>query len=224
MKGTIVNVLAIVIASLIGTSLKERFPENVRITVMQGLAMVVLLIGLKMALSTSNILILLVSIVIGSIIGEAIKIEERLENIGKNLERKLGSHDAVARAFLTSSLVFCVGPMAIIGAIQDGLNNDAALLYIKSMLDGTAALAFSSVMGIGVIFSSISVLVYQGSITILASTISPHLTEKVVNEIVSVGGLLIFGIGINLLEIKKIKVGNMLPALIISPILAKLFL
>ena len=224
MKGTIVNALAIVIASLVGASLKARFPENVRATVMQGLALVVLLIGLKMAFSTNNILILLASIVIGSAIGETLKIEERLESTGKNLERKLGSHDAIARAFVTSSLVFCVGSMAIVGAIQDGLSNDATLLYVKSMLDGVAALAFSSLMGIGVIFSSVSVLVYQGSITLFASAISPYLTEKVVNEIVSTGGLLIFGIGINLLEIKRIKVGNMLPSLIIAPILAKVFL
>ncbi len=220
MLGTIVNSLSIVIASLVGVLIGHRFPAKVRATVMQALGLAVLLVGFQMAFKTQKPLVVITSLVLGSIVGEAADIEGFLERIGRKLEA--GSESPVARAFVSSTLIFCVGSMAIVGAIQDGLLDDPTLLYTKSMLDGVVALAFASVMGIGVMFSAVSVLVYQGSITLLAGSLSQFLVEGAVRELEATGGLLIAGIGINILEIKEIKVGNMLPAIFVAPLLVNI--
>jgi hypothetical protein len=222
MLGTIVNSLSIVIASLVGVLIGHRFPAKVRATVMQALGLAVLLVGFQMAFKTHNPLIVITSLVLGSIIGEATDIEGFLERIGRKLEA--GSENPVAKAFVSSTLIFCVGSMAIVGSIQDGLLKDPTLLYTKSMLDGVVALAFASVMGIGVMFSAISVFVYQGSITLLAGSLSQFLVEEAVRELEATGGLLIAGIGINILEIKEIKVGNMLPAIFMAPVIVNLLM
>ena len=158
--------------------------------------------------------------VLGSIAGEAMDIEDFLERVGRRLESTTQGN--AARAFVTSTLIFCVGSMAIVGAIQDGLRGDPTLLYTKAMLDGVVALALASVMGLGVAFSALSVLVYQGAITLLAGSLSQFLVEEAVRELEATGGLLIVGIGINILEIKEVKVGNMLPALLAAPVIVNL--
>ncbi len=220
MLGTIVNSLAILLASLLGVLVGGRFPQKVRSRVMQALGLAVLLVGFQMAFRTQKPLVVIASLVLGSIAGEAMGIEDFLERVGRRLESTTQGN--AARAFVTSTLIFCVGSMAIVGAIQDGLRGDPTLLYTKAMLDGVVALALASVMGLGVAFSALSVLVYQGAITLLAGSLSQFLVEEAVRELEATGGLLIVGIGINILEIKEVKVGNMLPALLAAPVIVNL--
>jgi hypothetical protein len=184
---------------------------------MRALGLVVVLIGLTMALKTEQIVLLTLSILIGTAFGEIIGIERRLENFGLRVERRFeGSR--FAEGFVTSTLLFCVGSMAIIGPIQEGLTGDYSILLTKSMLDGVAAIALSSTLGIGVLFSSISVFLYQGFFTIFAVLTSGMIPEEIVTEITATGGLLIMAIGLRLMEIIDMKPGNMLPSLIISPL------
>ncbi|ADL08979.1 DUF554 domain-containing protein [Thermosediminibacter oceani] len=215
MLGTIVNAAAIIAGAFAGNVLKGRFPENVRSTIMQGLSLVVMLIGLSMALETKNLLVVTLSIVTGAIAGEALRIEERLNFLGKNLEERFGNGDSdFTRAFVSASLIYCVGAMAIMGSIESGLTGDHRILFIKSILDGVSAVVFSSSMGIGVAFSAIPVFLYQGGITLAAVFIKSYLTDAIIAEMTAAGGLLIFGIGINMLEGRpRIKVGNLLPAI-----------
>jgi len=222
MLGTIINATIIVIASLVGILLGSRFNETLKNALIQALGLVVLLIGVSMALKTENVLILTASILLGTAIGETIKIENWLERMGARIERKFKG-SKFAEGFVSSTLLFCVGSMAIVGPIQEGLTGDTTILLTKSMLDGVAAITLSSTLGIGVMFSSVSVLVYQGFFTLLASFISPYMTQHVVAEITATGGLLIMAIGLKLLEIKNLKVGNMLPSLLVAPLIAFFF-
>ena len=222
MTGTLVNVAGIVGGSIIGLLLKKNVPVKFQQTVMQGLALSVGLIGLQMALKTQNILIIIISIVIGGLIGEFVDIDKYLNRIGEWLTARMGEkYGNAGEGFITGSLVFCVGAMAIVGSIQDGLTGDASTLYAKAMLDTVASVVFASGMGIGVALSSISVLVYQGAITLLASCLSSYISDGMINEMTAVGGLLIIGISLLMLEIKTIKVANLLPAV---PIAAIVFL
>lgn len=218
MLGTIVNVIAIVIGGLAGVLFGQAFPEKIKNTVIQGIALTVLLIGLQMALKTNNFLLLIGSLVIGGLIGEIIGIEDKLNGLGRFLERKLsrGGEGNLTKAFVTTSLIYCVGAMAIVGALEGGLNGNHSILFAKSMLDGITAVIFASSMGIGVIFSAVPVFFYQGSIASFAGLIQGILSDPVVTEMSAVGGLLIFGIGINLLGIKEIKVGNLLPGIFVA--------
>lgn len=216
MLGTIVNTLAIVAGSLLGLLFRGGIPKKYNITVMQGISLAVILIGLKMALKTEGIFLVIFSLVSGSLIGEYIKIEDRLENLGKLLENKFSRPESgIAKGFVVTSLIYCVGSMAIVGALESGLSGNHQTLFAKSALDGFSSIIFASSMGIGVLFSSVSVFVYQGLITITASLMKPFLVSAVINQMSAVGGLLIMAIGMNLLEIQKIKVGNMLPAIFI---------
>ncbi|MFW6022841.1 MAG: DUF554 domain-containing protein [Halanaerobiaceae bacterium] len=220
MNGSIVNFFAILAGSILGVLFKGKFPKKILVTIMHGLGLAVILIGLQMALKTENMLIVIFSLVLGGIVGEIIDIEKRLNNIGEYIKRKFNSEDDLfVQGFVQSSLVFCVGAMAIMGSIQDGLNNDPTILFNKSILDGFASIAFSATSGIGVAFSAIPVLLYQGGITILASFVEKYLTVPMITEMTAVGGLLILGIGLNIMGIGKIKVGNLLPALVFSIIL-----
>jgi hypothetical protein len=221
LKGTIVNALVVLGGSLFGTLLKKGIPERYQKTVMSGLALSVGLIGVQMACKTQNILLVIMSIVIGAIVGEAVDIDGGLAKLGGCLSGRMSSkHGNVGEGFVTASLVYCVGSMAVVGSIQDGLTGDATTLYAKSMLDGISSVVFASSMGIGVAFSSISIILYQGSITLLASAFSTVLSEGIVREMTAVGGLLILGISLMMLEIKLIKVANLLPAIPIAAIMA----
>jgi uncharacterized membrane protein YqgA involved in biofilm formation len=214
--GTIVNTLAIIIGSLLGFICSGGIPKKYRVTVMQAISLAVILIGLKMAFKTDDVLVVIFSLVIGSLLGELLNIEERLENMGKRLETKFAkTGGGIAKGFVVASLVFCVGSMAIVGSMESGLTGNHHTLFAKSALDGLSSIVFASTFGIGVLFSSISVFVYQGFITLTASLMKPFLIPSVINQMSGAGGLLIMAIGINLLEIRKIKVGNMLPAIFI---------
>ena len=221
--GTAVNVAAIVLGSIVGLLLRQRLPRRITTILTQGLGLVTALIGIKMMLVTENVLIVLLSVIAGGVVGELIQIERRLDAFGVRIEKRLSrQRGTFAKAFVTSSLLYCVGPLAILGALQDGLRGDYTVLLTKSGLDGIASVAFASTLGIGVLFSAIPVLAYQGSLTIGAALLAPYLTTSVVNEMTATGGLLILGIGLNMLKVTKIKVGNMLPAILVAAILAAL--
>lgn len=220
MIGTIANVAAIAAGSLVGVVLKRGIPESVKDTVMQGMSLSILLIGIQMALKTEEVLLLVISLAVGGIAGQIIDIEKKLAVAGTRLESRFGGGEStISRAFVTASLVYCVGAMAILGSIEDGINGNHTILFAKSAIDGFTAIIFSSTMGIGVIFSTIPVFLYQGTITLLADTFKNLFTEGVIRELTATGGVLIMGISINLLGIKEIKVGNMLPALVVIVLL-----
>lgn len=223
MWGTIVNALAIVTGALLGKAMGKGLPENVRSTVMQAIGLGVLLVGIQMALETSNVIIVILSLVLGGIVGELARLEYWLEWMGQRLQEKFSKEDGqnlFAKAFITGSLVYCVGAMAIMGAIESGLTGNHQTLYVKSLLDGVSAIMFSSTLGIGVAFAALPVFLYQGTITLLAAWIQQFLTAAVIAEMKAVGGILIFAIGLNLLEIKTIKVGNLLPSLVFAFLIA----
>ncbi len=227
MIGTILNVVTVILGGTLGAVLGGRLPERVRETVMHGLGLLVMVIGLQMALSTKNILIVLASILLGGIVGEIIEIQAKLDRIGQRLEARFareGEPGTFTRGFVTASLVFCVGPLAILGSIQDGLLGDFNLLAVKSMLDGFAGLAFASTLGLGVPFAALTVLVYQGAISAVAMLLGGALgtvardTPWVV-EMSATGGVLIMGISLLLLNLKQVRVANLLPAVLIAPII-----
>ncbi|SDE77636.1 DUF554 domain-containing protein [Sporomusa acidovorans] len=218
MKGTLVNAAAVIIGSGLGLALKQGIPEKYRNTLVQGMSLAVGVIGLQMALKTQNILIVIMGIAVGAIIGETLNIDGGLNKIGAWLSAKLSSAGAegpnsIGRGFVTASLVYCIGAMAVVGSIQDGLTGDTSILYAKSLLDGIISIVFTSSMGIGVAFSSLSILIYQGLITVLAGFFSAILSDRVVTELTATGGILIVGVSILMLELKNIKLANLLPAI-----------
>lgn len=216
MFGTVVNAVAIVMGGIVGVLVKHGLKEKYKKTIMQGLGMTVILIGLMNALEAKNLLLVILSIVIGSIIGEWLEIEEKLGSFGDWAQSHLGGGGSTfSKGFVTASLLYCVGAMAITGALNSGLTGNHEILYAKSVIDGITAIVFASTLGIGVAFSAVPVFLYQGLITLTASGMGTFLTEAVKSDMSSVGGLLIIGIAFNILEIKKIKVGNMLPAIFI---------
>lgn len=224
MKGTLVNTTTVILGSLIGMTVGVRLPEKVKQMVMNGLGLCTLLIGFKMAFEGEQILIIIGSLILGGIIGELLDIEGWLGGIGERIKKKIKSESGnFVAGFVTASLVFCVGPMTVVGSLEDGIRGDASILYAKSVLDGFASMAFASGLGIGVLFSAVTVLVYQGLLTLLGQRLSFLLNEHVLNELTATGGLMIVGIGLLLLDIKKVRVGNFLPALVIVVILASIF-
>ena len=228
MTGTVINVITVVAGGTLGTLLGERLPSRIRSIIMQGVGLVTLAVGMSMAITTKNFLLVLLSIVIGGMLGEWWRLEERLDGAGKRLEAKASRFPFLARGdftkgFVTASLVFCVGPMTILGSFQDGLSGDYTLLAIKSVLDGFSALAFAASMGMGATFSAITVLVYQGILTLGASLFENILTDAMITEMTATGGVMILGIGLLLLEIKRVRVANFLPALAIVPLLVALW-
>ena len=244
MTGTLLNIATVLIGGTLGLLFGSRLPDRLRKTVIAGLGLFTIGYGLYNFLKTENPLIVLGSLLIGALLGEWWKIEDGLQNVGKWLERHLGvKNDSGARAdldtssppspgsqrtasmnfvrgFLTASLVFCVGPMTILGSIQDGLNGDYNLLAIKAVLDGFAALAFASTLGAGVLFSVIVILFYQGGISLLATQLSAVISPAMMSEMTAVGGILLLGISFgSLLEIKSIRVGSFLPSLVVAPLI-----
>jgi len=215
MLGTIVNSLSILVGGILGSFFKNKISNTYNETIMKALGLCVIIIGLKGALQVNNILLLIISITLGTLIGEIIKIEKGIENVGAWLESKVSSQNGLANGFVTASLVFCVGAMSIMGSLESGLSKNYSILYAKSLLDGIFAIIFSSSLGIGVCFSAITVFIYQGIITLTASLMKQFLIVSVVNDMSAVGGLLIVAIGANMLDIKRIKVGNMLPAIFV---------
>lgn len=222
--GSAVNAAAIIIGGAAGYIFKKGLSERFSSLIMSVLGLFTLAIGMMFFTESKNIMIVLFSIVIGSILGEWANIERRMNDLGDYIQSKLKAKGGnFSEGFVTGSLLYCVGSMAIMGALQSGLMNDHKVLYTKAVIDGITGVIFASTMGIGVSFSAIPVFIYQGSITLLASFVSPFLGEAVITEMTAVGGILLVGVGLNILEIKKIKVGNMLPAIFL-PIILMLFI
>lgn len=217
MIGTLINTVAILVGTALGLLLRKGIPERLRDTVVQGQGLCVILIGLSGALKTQDTLGMIICMVVGGLIGAAIDIERRLNDLGGFIERKVSrggaAEGSIAKGFVSASLVFCVGAMAIVGAMDSGLRGDHSTLIAKSALDGIFAIFFTSSMGIGVGLSAVAVFLYQGAFALLAMWIEPLLTEAIITEMSAVGGLLIVGIGLNMLYDKHIAVGNLLPAI-----------
>jgi len=225
MLGTFVNVGTVLLGSAIGLVLHQRLPEKITKIVFQGIGLFTLFLGFTMAAKTSNYLIMIFSIVLGAIIGELLSIDTALDKFSNRLKTKIGSkNDKFSEGLMAAFLLFCMGSMTILGAFEEGLGNPPNLLYAKSMLDGFSSIALSAGLGIGVIFSTIPLLIYQGGLTLFAGWLGEFFSEVVINEMSAVGGLMLIGLGINILEIKTIKVINMLPGLVVAVILATFFL
>lgn len=222
--GSIVNACAIIGGSLIGCFLQSRFPERIRTIVFQGLGLCVLLIGVQMALKVENILIVIFAVLLGGITGEWLRLDTLLDRLGNRFKKLVRSKNATfTDGLVTTSLLFCIGAMAIVGSLEEGIHGDATIIYTKSILDGFAAIAFAATYGTGVIFSFIPVFLYQGSITMGASFFQQYFSDLMIAQITGCGGLLIVGIGINLLELTEIRLANLLPSLVYVVLLTYFF-
>jgi uncharacterized membrane protein YqgA involved in biofilm formation len=226
MTGTLINFGAILVGGFIGFLLGSKLVERVKKTVVNGLGLFTLVYGISLFLRTSNALIVLGSVLIGILLGEWWKIEEGLEKLAVWLESRFNKgaqsdgREKFIKGFLTATLVFCIGPMAILGSIQNGLSGNINTLVVKSVLDGFAAMAFASSLGVGVLFSAFIVLIYQGAISILAAQVQNFATATMMNELTAAGGVILTAIAISsLLEIKKIRTASLLPALLMAPII-----
>ena len=218
--GTAINVVAVLVGGGIGTLVEAKLPEGMRRTAMQAIGIVTLLVGVSNFLEYSNPLVPLVSVVLGLVVGELIGIEDGLKRFGDYLEKRFSRGESpVSQAFVTTSLLFCVGPLTVIGSLEDGLTGDYELLALKSALDFIAALTFASVLGWGVLLSAGTVLIVQGALTLGAGFLEPVVTEPMISAATATGGVLIVGLGLMLLELKEVRVANMLPALLFAPLL-----
>lgn len=228
MGGTILNIITVLIGTALGLLIGNRLPERIQQTVITGLGLVTLYVGISNAGASGNIIIPLLSLVIGAIIGELLRLDVAFEKLGAWLQTRAGGHTSDAKdrvrfinGFVTASLVFCIGPLTFVGSMQDGMGLALGFqqLAIKSTLDGFAALAFASSLGIGVGFSAITVLVVQGGLALIGSQIGQVMTDPMINEMTGVGGLMLIGLSLILLDIKQPRIANFLPALIIAPLL-----
>jgi uncharacterized membrane protein YqgA involved in biofilm formation len=218
--GTAINVAAVLVGGGIGTLAGAKLPEGMRATAMQAIGLVTLLVGVANFLEYGNPLVPLVSVVAGLVVGELVGIEAWLERFGDYLEKRFSKGESpVSRAFVTTSLLFCVGPLTVVGSLEDGLRGDYSLLALKSALDFVAALTFASVLGWGVLLSAGTILLVQGSLTLGAGFVEPFVTDAMISAATATGGVLIVGLGLGLLELKRVRVGNMLPALLFAPLL-----
>lgn len=225
--GTIVNAVGIFVGAVLGLIFKKGLPKKWQETMMSGIAICIVVIGVQMALKTNNIVIVIFSIVIGSILGEIIDIEAGMNKIGEVLGKHIaGSNKSVAAeiaaGFVNASVLFCSGAMAIVGSIQDGLLGDHATLFAKATLDGLISLVLTANLGVGVALSALSVGIYQGAITMLAGFIGPYITDAMLAEITGSGGVMIMAIGTNMLHLTKIRIGNMIPAMLVAALIVRL--
>jgi len=223
MTGTFINVIAILIGSGIGLLFGSRLSDRFKSTMLSIMGIFTVTVGIQMFLKTENMLIVLGALVLGAILGEWLKIEDWLKNFGIWIEKRIsGGSESTSgrfvRGFLAASVLYCTGPMEVLGSISDGLSGDYLTLSIKSVLDGLLSIAFSSALGIGVAFSALPVFSYQGMITLLAAQLNAIVSPPMMNEMTATGGILLIGIGISsMLELKKIRVGNVIPSLAIAP-------
>ena len=223
LQGTLVNIAAVITGSLVGRFAGRFLSERLRKTMMVGLGLAVLLIGLKLALQSQQLMIVIGSLILGGLLGETLKIEDRLEAFGLALQKRFSGKGRIAEGFVTASLLYCVGAMAIMGALQDGMGGKPTILYAKAVLDGVASIALTSTLGIGVLFSVVPLAIYQGGITLAAELSKAILTDPVIVEMNAVGGLLIVGIALDLLGIRRLPVGNLLPSVFVAVGLLWLF-
>lgn len=222
--GSIANAALIIIGGLAGSLLKKGLPKRYGDLVIAALGFFTVMLGISFAMKSQQHLVVIFSLVIGAAIGEWIDIEKRMDNLGNSVQSKLkGFKGSFSQGFVNASLLFCVGSMAIMGSLQSGLLNDHKILYTKAVMDGVISLVFASTLGIGVAASAVPVFIYQGTITLLSSFLQPYLSDAVVLEMTATGGILLMGVGINILEIKKVRVGNLIPSIFI-PIILMMFL
>jgi uncharacterized protein len=222
--GSVANAAAIIVCGIIGSFLKKGMPKRFGDLVIAALGFFTLMLGVSFAMKLEHPLVVIFSLVIGAGLGEWIDIEKRMDNFGNRVQDRLkGFKGNFSQGFVTASLLFCVGSMAIMGSLQSGLANNHDTLYTKAVMDGVISVVFASTMGIGVAASALPVFIYQGAITLLAAFLQPYLSAAVVLEMTAVGGILLMGVGFNILEIKRVKVGNLIPAIFL-PIIIMMFM
>ncbi|MEY4227425.1 MAG: hypothetical protein RLZ84_17 [Actinomycetota bacterium] len=231
--GTVINTVLVLGGSGVGYFIGHRINDNVRVTVVQTIGLVTIALGVSDAIGTHNMVFPLVGMVVGAVIGELLGIEDRLEALGRILQRRFAkstddsvdakSDKSFVTGFVTATLLFCVGPLTILGAIQDATGETPQLYIIKGSLDGFVAIIFTATYGLGVAFSALSVFVVQGTLTLLGAFLDSALDERMRTELFAAGGLAVIAIGINLLEIKRIRLGSLLPGLLVTPVLVALF-
>jgi len=222
--GTLINAGVIVAAGAVGLLLRRGIPENIARSLQDAMGLLILIIGIQYGLKTESLVVVGLSLALGTVFGEWRNWEGKLENTGKRLKRLLGQEENLfVKGFVSATLVFCVGAMAILGALQDGLTHNYDILLVKSMLDGIMAMIFAASMGIGVLFSALPLLLYQGAISLGAGFLKPFLTDPVINNLTGLGGIIIAGIGLNTLGLARIRLANLLPGLLLVPLLMFLF-
>ena len=224
--GTIINTATVLAGGGLGLLIGNRIPDRIRMIIVQVIGLVTIAIGLRDVINTDNMVFPLVGMVLGAIVGELLRIEDRLEHLGEILRRKFTKPEIESKfvtGFVTATLLFCVGPLTILGAIEDASGKTPQLYIVKGTLDGFMMIIFSALYGVGAIFSAVSVFVIQGSLTLFGTSLDALLTERMRLELFAAGGLAVLAIGLNLLEIKRIRLGSLLPGLVITPILVWLF-
>lgn len=224
--GTLINTATVLLGGSVGLIIGDRIPERIRTIVVQVIGLVTLGLGLSDVLKTHNMVFPLVGMVLGAIVGEALDIERRLEGIGEVIRRRFAGNQEPGRfvnGFVTATLLFCIGPLTILGAMQDAAGETPQLYIIKGTLDGFMNVIFGAIYGVGAIFSALSIFVVQGSLTLGGSALDNLLNDRMRIELFSAGGFAVMAIGLNLLEIKKIRLGSLLPGLVITPLLVWLF-
>lgn len=224
--GVIVNAVVVLICGTIGVGLKAGIPERFNERIMQGIGLCVIVLGIVGVITVQHPIVMILSVLLGAIVGEALNLEERLEIGVLKIERKIQHHkhsSHLSEGFIAATMIFCVGSMAIVGSLESGLLNNHSTLYAKSFLDGIVSVLLGSSLGAGVILSSIPVFVYQGSIILLANILAPYLGEAVINEVVVVGSVLLIGLGLNMLDITELKIMNYVPAMIFPIVIMQFF-
>ena len=225
MLGTLINAGTVILGSSIGLLIHSRLPRRITTIVFQGIGLFTLFLGITMAMKTGNFLVMIFSIVLGGIVGEVLDVDGRITMGSEYLKKKIRlKSERFAEGLVTAFLVFCMGSMSILGPIEEGLGKPPNVLLAKSVLDAFSSMALSASLGVGVIFSVIPLVIYQGSITLFAGYVQGFFTNALINELTAVGGLLLIGLGITILEIKSLKILNMLPSLVIVVVLAYFFL
>ena len=225
MIGTLVNCLTVITGSIIGVNVRSNIPDNLQKILFQGIGLFTLALGVSMFLKSEYILIVITSIVVGSLCGELLQLESQIEKLGDFLKNQFdSSNEKFTEGMMTAFLLFCMGSMTILGAFEEGLQGKPNLLFAKSLMDGVSSIALAATFGYGVIFSVIPLLLYQGGLTLLAGSLKGIMTEPVINEMVATGGILLLGLSLDILDLKKIKTLNMLPAIILAVLLAIIFI
>ena len=225
LSGTLLNAATVLFGGLVGTVVGDRLPERLRENVVRGVGLFVTAMGIKFAIDTTNLLYMLGAMLLGGIIGSLVGVDARLNQLGEALQRRFtrGGTSTVAEAFVTASIVFCVGPLTFLGSIQNGLAGDATLLTVKSVLDGFTAIALAATLGWGVLLTVPLILLYQGGLALGASLFAGVLSDLQLREMSAVGGLLLIGVGLKLLAIRDVKVADFLPAIVVSPLVVVVF-
>jgi uncharacterized membrane protein YqgA involved in biofilm formation len=224
--GTLINTATVLIGGMVGITMGDKIPDRVRVIVVQVIGMVTIGLGLSDLLKTHNMVFPLLGMVFGAVIGEVLRIEDRLEGIGEVIRKRFAKRQdpgPFISGFVTATLLFCIGPLTILGAIQDASGETPQLYIIKGTLDGFMSVVFGAIHGVGVLFSAVSVFVVQGTLTLFGTQLDSLLNDRMRIELFATGGLAVMAIGLNLLDIKKIRLGSLLPGLIVTPVLVQLF-